>query len=665
MSLLTPDLTGKNAACRKTNDARMVIKQDQVIEFHDTVFADSIEMVLVANLPVTKYLVRGVDWEIRDSDIDYDAMSDMRLREPQFTSLLVKSITMTYTYVADYKISMDYQTLYQLPSSIALHEYPSKVEFTPEAWIEVLESVKRHELLLAPIQDIHASGILKQPMLLEPDPNQERSANIIVDEVYEINVPNKVFVIHPIHGAFFRDSVSIKSIELSLDGGFTVRDTLVEGTDYIIYGFDSNKTSNTLNSSGVYKYILFTSPIVGNVAISYHAYGGDPSLYDIKAHNESLNNLTTYILDSQLLTAETVANAPVVINMINKLTSLEEEMRILARQGRPNYGDTTSGNTLIKKIVSPDSETHWWTIAELYKVAGSEEVFVSGTMKLNIATLYTKYNFTAYVSVNLDNTVTNANGITFEVCDPLKVTCPSSQCPIGYVPYMDYPQLERLLRPQFRIIWNKNSQSQSGVLLQIGLQLHNLHETIAVEDVSGKESCWKLIPSPAEETYPEEINIQLPNPAHIWNIDDNPDSRQETYLIPLVDGNVVWLGTEPLNRPQSGEKANVQLLHLLDDKVDISKVRRIRFDLEETGTALSGTISTNVTNRFPIFMDLIPGSEDAMGYSTFYYNGKPAYLIGRIRRNPATEEIEISYTANVTAGLSSNRLDIRHVVIYT
>lgn len=652
MSLLTPDLTGSNTACRKTNDARMVIKQDQVIEFHDSVFADSIEMILVANLNVTKTLVRDLDWTIRDSDIDYEAMSAMRLREPTFTATLCKSLTMIKTYASDYKISMDYQTLYPLPSSLALQNYPDKVEFTPEAWIEVVELVKRHDLLLAPIQDIHADGIIKQPMMLEPDPNQERSANDIINEIYEINVPNKISVIHPIHGAFFKDTLSVVTCDVSADGGVSYHDTLVEGTDYIVYGFDSYKTANTLNTSGVYKFILFTTALVGSVAISYHAYGGDPTLYDIKAHDESINNLTTYILDSQLLTAETVANAPVVINMINKLTSLEEEMRILARQGRPNYGDVTNGTTLLKKIASPDTEFHWWTIAELYKVSGSEEVFVSGTMKLNISTLLSKFNFTAYVSVNLDNTVTTSDGIVLEACDTLKVTCPSSQCPIGYVPYIDYSQLSTIIRPQFRIIWNKNSQSNSGVYLQLGMPLYNLQETVAVEDVSGNESCWKLIPSPEKAVLPEDDLISLPNTNHTWSI-DNIDSQQETYLIPLVDGNIIWAGTETLNRPQSGRK-DVSLIHFLENNVDISRIRRMRFDLEEVGA-----------NKFPVFMDVIPGSDDLLGSTSFYYNGKPAYMTGRIRRNPATNEIELTIGVDITAGLSSNELDLRHVVIYT
>ena len=634
MSLLTPDLTGKNLNCRVENDQRIVIVQDQVIEFHDSVFADSIEMVLIGT--VTKPLVKDLDWAILDGDIDYEAMAAMRLREPTFSSVLVKSVTMIKTYVADYKIALVYQKLYPLPSSLALQNAPEKVEFTPEAWLDLLETVKRHDLLLAPISDVHSETFIKNPKLLEPDPNQEREANKIIDEVYSLNVPNKVAVIHPINGAFFKDSLSIKRTDLD------VGNELVYGEDYIVYGYDSYKTANTLNTSGVYKFISFLKPFVCDVSISYHAYGGDPTLYDIKAHDESINNIVEYILNAQLLTAETVQNAPVIINMINKLSALEEEMRRLANQGRPTYGDATNGTTLLKKISSVDTNFHWWTIAELYKVSGSDEVFISGTLRINVQTLLTKFAFTAYVTVNLDNPI-----------DQLKVTVPSSLTPLGYIPYNDYSELDQIIRPQFRIIWNQNAVQNSGIYLQIGMALKTTAtETIAVEDVSGLESCWKIIPSPEEAVLPEDDMLTLPSQNHIWST-ENPDSRQESYLIPLRDGNIIWAGTEALNRPTTGIK-HLELVHFLENEVDISRVRQIRFDLEEVGA-----------NKFPVYINVNPGTEDLMGSTSFSYNGKAAYLIGRLRRNPVSEEIELIVDADITAGLASTQLNLRHVIIYT
>lgn len=635
MSLVTPDLTGSHIACRVDNDQRLIIKDSQLIEFHDSVFADSIEVVLVGSL--TQPLVKDLDWSIEESDIDYEAMAAMRLREPDFTSILVKSITMIKTYVADYKISLAYQKLYPVPSTLALQNKPVKVEFTPEVLWDMLETIKRHDLLLAPITDVHGQPVLKNPMLLEPDPKQERNENMIVNEVYSINVPNRVAVIHPINGAFFKDSLTITREDVNPN------DPLVYGEDYIVYGYDSYKTANTINSSGVYKFICFLKPFVCNMVISYHAYGGDPTLYDVKAHEENINNIVEYIINAQLLTADTVQNAPVIVNMLLKLSSLEEEMRRLAQSGRPSYGDATHGTTLLKKITSTDTKFHWWTIAELYKVAGSDDVFVSDTMVINVQTLITKYAFTAYVNVNLDNPVTKLN-----------VTCPSSLHMLGYTPYKDYSELDELTHPQFRIIWNQNAVQGSGIYLQLGMALKKAAtETICIEDVSGLESCWKLIPSPDEAVRPEDTTLTLPSNNHIWSV-ENPDSRQETYLVPLQDGSIIWAGTEALNRPTSGRK-DISLVHFLEESVDISRIKKMRFDMEEVGA-----------NKFPVFIDMgSDGTEDMVGNTSFYYNGRPAYIIGHLRRNPVSREIELVVGVDITAGLASTQLNLRHVVVYS
>lgn len=633
MSLLTPDLTGSNPLCKIENDHRYIILDNQTIEFHDSVFAKDIEVYLLGT--ITKPLIKDTDWSITEADKDYEAMSAMRLREKTFTEILVKSITIIKPHVADYEISLSYQRLYPVASSIALQEYPDKVDFTPEAWYDALEMLKRHDLLLAPIHDIHAISP-HSPILLEPDPNKELVANKIVGEIYTINVPNKIAVIHPANGAFFKDSVSIIRDDTKAE--------LIEGEDYIVYGYDSAKTRLTSNKSGVYKFIGFEKPFVCDVIVSYHAYGGDPTLSDIKAHDETINNIIEYITNSQLLTSETVKNAPVITNIVNKLVALEENMRKLAQSGRPNYGDVTTGTSLLKKIAAPDQEFHWWTIAELYKVSGSpapDEVFISDTAVFSIQTLYTKFAFTAYINVNLDNPV-----------NVFDVKVPTSLYPLGYIPYEDYTNLEFITRPQFRIIWNANTVQGSGIYLQIGMQLKTVAtETIVVEDMSGHESCWKLIPEVDTAVLPEDTLITLPSGNHVWD-KNNSDSRLSTYLIPLTEGHIVWAGSEVLNRP-SGRKI-ITLTHFLEDNVDLTRIKKIRYDMEEEDA-----------NRFPVYIEVNSRTNDLLGTQTFYYNGKPAYMNGRIRRNPQNNKIEIMLDIDVTAGLASTQLNLRQVVIYT
>lgn len=636
MSYLTPDLTGKNILYKVENDRRLVIVNNQSIDFHDSIFLNSIEIQListVANSATPIHLVQGLDWSITASDIDYEAMAAMRLREKTFKETLVHSLTIIKPHVADYTININYQKLYAVTSEIVLQSSPKKMNINPEVLYEMIEMVRRHELLLAPISNVHSITI-KKPRLLEPDPHKENLDNVITEETYSLNVPSNVCVVHPVCGPFFKDSISIKRLDIDA--------LLVEGTDYVIYGLDFAKTKNTTNTSGIYKFILFVKPFVCDVSIDYHAYGGDPTLDDLKAHDEAINNILAYIKDAQLLTAETVKNVPLVIEIINRVVGLEEFMRRLATEGRPTYGDVSSGGSLLLKVASPDTKFHWWTIAELYQIAGSTDVFVSGIMKMNVQTLLTKFSFSSYVNVDLNNPV-----------NPLEVKVPTSLYPIGYVPYEDYSDLDNILRPQFRIIWNANTRNGSGIYLQIGMTLKTVvEETIVVEDVSGAESCWKRIPSSITAVLPQDTLITLPDGNSVWDI-DNIDSKQESYLIPLTEGHIVWAGTEQLNRPNSGRK-NIRLVHFLEKNTDISRVRKIRCDLEELNA-----------NKFPIYFDVISGSQDLLGVTAFNYNGKAVFMNVRMLRNTISKEIELTVDIDVTAGLSSNELNLRQVIIYT
>ena len=282
MSYLTPDLTGTLDNYKIINDKRYIISPNQIVEFYDTVFLDSIEIVLEGTISVP--LVQGYDWEVYD--VDYNAIGAMMLASPSFDKTLVKSIRMIKPHNANYKINMSYQKLYPVTSSVALEQTPAKIELTPELIYDLLESVKRHEALLAPIQDIHALNAT-QAKLLEPDPHKENEHNFIEEEIFSVNVPGNVAVIHPRYGSFFKDSLTVK---------YTVTDTvLVEGEDYEVYGLDYSKTKNTSNTSGVYKFILITKAYVGDISISYHAYGGDPALEDLRTHDQTINNIIYYL----------------------------------------------------------------------------------------------------------------------------------------------------------------------------------------------------------------------------------------------------------------------------------------------------------------------------------------------------------------------------------
>lgn len=628
---LIPDLTGQSELCKVENDVRLIIAADQKLEFHTPVFADTLNIIQIGTTNVT--FIRGVDWNYGPSDYDVTAMSEMQMKDDTFDKILLKSIVILNPFVSlKYKVSLSYQKLYPVPSKVARDPAGETLNVTGELILDMLESIRRHELLLAPVKDVH--GIApNNPLMLEIDTTMGRAENFIVKERHQVNVPANLEHIHPIAGSFYKEKF------VAYNG--TTGQTLTEGEDYVFWGANLPKTAMAQTPSPVYDFILLKKPFVGPIDITYHAFGGDPTIHDVRTLSESINNIMNYLVENQLLTPQTIGNVQPLILIRNKISELEEKMRRLASEGRPSYGDVSHGRCLKKRIAADDTNLHWWTIAELYKVEGSEEIFVSDTAKLRISTLLTKFAFDVIVNVNTTNELNKLN-----------VNCISATYPKGYIPFVDYSEMENIIRPQFRIIWNENTVQGSGIYLQIGLRLKTVREeTIAVEDWSGGESCWKLIPDPVEAVLPEDNTITLPSKNHIWDT-INPDSRQVSYLVPFQDGHLIWAGSEALNRPESGWK-NFTLVHTLEDDTDIRNIRQIRIDLEEVGSTV-----------FPITLDVIPGSEKLTGTAAFTYNGKPAYINAVLNRNPVTKKIELSVNADISAGPTSTRLNMRHVLIF-
>lgn len=625
------DLTGQNVLYKTDNDIRLIITADQKIEFSRPVYADSIQMTLLGT--INRTMLVNVDWAVAADDIDYSSMAEMQLIDDTFDKILVKSITIIKPYAGyKYKIGMVYQSNLPVISKIVLDPTKERLDVSPELILDMVETIRRHELLLAPVKDIHTI-VETNPLLLEVDLTMENTSNFIQNEIHLVNVPEGISSIHPIGGAYYGDSLKVYSNSTGA--------LLVEGEDYVKFGSNLHKTKLCSVTSGVYEFILLKKAFVGEVKIDYHAFGGDPTLNDIRALYENQDNMLDYLVNAEIMTASTVGDAPSIVLMRNKILQLEEEMRRLIATGRPSYGDMSNGRCLKKRIAADDTALHWWTIAKLFKVEGSDQVVLSDTMKLRFTSLLTQFAFDAIVNVNITNPTNKLN-----------VTCLSATYPKGYVPFEDYSELENIIRPQFRIIWNENTVEGSGIYLQVGLRLKTVREeTIAVEDWSGNESCWILIPDPEVSVLPEDDTLTLPSGNHVWDT-MNPDSRQVSYMTPFPDGHIVWAGSEALNRPNSGWK-NFTLVHLLEDDTDIKNIRKIRIDLEEVGA-----------NNFPITLDVVPGSENLVGSGAFTYNGKPAYINAMLTRNQVTKKLELSVNADITAGPTSNQLNMRHVLIF-
>lgn len=641
MSYFIEDLTGENPAYRETTLKRRVLIPEQHVQFFTPVYLDTIQVVMEGT--VTTPLVYGIDFIAREEDYDYDAMGRGQLLDREFDKKLVKSITMIKPFVDPYTVNFVYQQLYPKTIDYILQNPNRDIEITPEVLWDMMQSIKALKMAISPVDDYHSEAD-RQPMLLPPDPDKIYPGNIIDGELHAIDTSASKYLIFPLGGAFFRDS--FKMVRGRVE---SVEDTIAtdpirafkEGEDYVIVGVDEWGTKHTSNPSGVYQLVVMKRAYVGDVTITYHAYGGIPTIYDVRANRETIRNMYEYLRDAQILTATTLGNVPLMTEFRARLKALEDGMRKFAKEGQPSYGDCTDGKSILKRIAAPDTEFHWWTIAELFKVAGSDTVFAADMGHFQIQTQYTKMMLDVIVAADITR---NANR--------LSVTTNSALIPQSYTPFGEAEDLNKVLRPQLRIIWNENSIEGSGIYLQLGMRLKGTaEESVVVADLSGMESCWKLINIPETvATLPEDDNITLPSENALWSI-DNPDSREESHLIPLNEGHVIWSGMEPLNRPTSGLKT-FTLEHFLEPEVDLSKLKTIEFWLEESES-----------NRFIVKLPLCGDNYSLTAVGTFTYANKGASVVYRAMRNEQTNVVTMTLAAEITAGINSNKLSLRHVLV--
>lgn len=635
MSYQIPDLTGTNPSYYVGNAKYRVVAPNQKIELHDAVYADSLVISLEGTTITSSGFAKDLDWTINETDIDYTLMGQLQRLDSDFDKIVVKSITVVRPFSIPYNLNFAYQKVY--PSEIAyIRNNPTKnVNFTPDVLGYMLGSLANLEMATAPIKDVTAATT-KKPLLLEPDPDMQRPENFIAEESWNVDVPNSVSMIHPIAGAYFRNSLTVAySNILDVHGE---KQKLVEGTDYIVTGLDYWKTKHTSNPSGVYSFIVITTAYVGELTISYHAYGGEATVYDVRALAETCASFYKYVTDAQLLTESTLGATGPFMGLVDRVTTLETTMRRLATEGRPTYAEDQ--RSLLKRIQSPDTEFHWWTIGELYKVAGSDTVFTSEIAHIQIQTLYTKFLIDAFISIDLTNDYAK-----------FRVDTTTALGPMGYIPYKDDSELESVIRPQFRIVWNANTRESSGIYLQLGMRLKTVaNETVAVADLSGVESCFKLSKEIPDYTLPEDDTLLLPSGNHLWD-SMNPDSRQNSQLIPMKYGHVIWAGSTPMNRPESGWR-EINLVHFLEKEVDINKISTVTCFLEEDSS-----------NRFSVVVPCVSVENVLTGVATFSYANKAASIVFRGSRDPATDEIIAVVQTEITAGLSSNPLYLRYVVV--
>ena len=625
------DLTGKHQNYAESNRVWRVFKYNQLINFEATVFAESLKIYLISSGVKSQLLTRGTDFDVPEifiSSCDND-VSQAKLIDGLFDKELISGIRMLrgIDNGSTITIAVAYQRLYpnQLRTAY-FHNEPFNL--TPELAYDMVKSIETLKLLVSRVNDV-GSLTTDQALLLEMDETKTNTNNYIENEEHLLNVPGGRFMIHPRGGSFYSDSVTIVHPSTG--------QTLIPGKDYFVVGMDEPKTKATSHIAPVYNFLLIVAPIADEVEISYHAFGGDPTLDNYRQLLKNMNNVIQYLNDANSLTSDSLGGTEVMMALFERVELLEAKMRRL--EGTPSYGDITSGKCILMKLFSDTPGLHWYTIAKLYTIGGSTAPCTADTFIFRLQSKLSHFQFTAAASVDLSN---------IEI-DRFNLNVISDNYPKGYVPFTDYSKIDEIIRPQMRVVWI-DGETVSGAYLQLGFELKGMmEETISIEDVSGHESCWQLVDEISLATTPTDINFPLPNGTS-WS-PLLPAARSESMLIPFSRGHLAWSGVHPLNRPESGWQSFTIKDHYLDQSTDIRRIKKLRLNIEE-----------KFGLQFPVDIALNSGTNHLKGHATFTHQEKPVYINAEVFYED--EKIVFRLNFDVVAGVESDELDLRDMSVF-
>ena len=627
MTCYPPDLTGQNPKYKVMDETIVIFRSTQKIEFNTPVFLDSITITDMDVPPPRPVLQKGNAWSSDSDDVDVTTLSNILVNNPEFDKTLVKSITFTRTKNEAQTIQLKYQQLFPTSSFFAQNEQDC-VDFTPEMLTDMLCRLNWVERQAKTIGGVESDPLSPIPKLLDEDPHKENCDNVQT-ETHFINVFEGKNIIKPSTGAFFRDSVVVR---------IPNHCTLTAGEDYVVYHTNIPKTKSSCNTSGVYEYILVTYSFAGEVEVTTHAYGGEVTADSFKALSDAVTSLARFLKDEPPVTPGSLSQVSAFKTLDARVTCLEEDMRSLVKTGRPTFGDANPLGAVatIFKAQASDTNMHWWSIATLYKVDGSDDIIRADRARYRFRMVESKIAMDVILHVDM------------RLKNPFQLETVGILTDSNTINQFDENMPAALnVIPHFRIIWNDDLSVFSGVILQMGMAFPSFIETVAIEDFSGSESCWKVVSPENEPVTPIDTTIPLPDGASVWD-ENNSASRQRVALLPYPDGYVIWQGVEDISPGSS-----VTVTTNLQKTFHAEKARQLSFVIDVDGTPVyaegyfmvadTGDLAFTIPN-VPIKNDLIVGFRGTM-------------------TKTANNEFELTVTPVYTDTFSGN-ISLRQVRLY-
>ena len=630
-----PDITGRNPKYLQTNLPYYVYQVGMKLHFKNSpVFVSSIIIALTDG--TSRRLVKDTDWEVRDDDIDQYAMQQAFLENNGFAETLVKSVTIKSALALKQRVAVTIQQFY-LTNPGMTYDDGQPFEFTPDNLKSLISGLADVRQQIARVQS-PVSPNDNAPALLPFDINGTLDSNKIVGEIIPVNTVSGAKVIRLSQGAYFADSLTLRFNGVPLD----------PTKDYLPI-VNSSLTAQTTNKSGIYHHILINGSFAGNIVADYRAVGGEVQLRDIAAIYENMLAIKNYLNDGIFVTSDTITETPAFRSTDARLLLLEDNVRRLL-SGTPTYNDASPGIAVTRPIQAPDSDIHWYTIAKLYKVQGSNDIINADQFKARVYLPSSKIALAFTLDFNMDQTRAPASFRTDAlIFDP------------GYKLFSDIsvaaPQW-----PLVRVVWNNAAQSFSGAYIQFGVPLPSLSDRMVVENMSSNESCWIMSRdneylngnTAVPVSSPQDSGFVLPDGASIWAAASNV-SFSETFVPTYENGYLAYAGSAVQLTALSTINSTASSFNIVLPKV---------FPIQKIRTLVVTMLSADSSQVYDVNIPLT-GSTDTKrtGRATFVDTGFEAMsmmaTVTRDNQNNITISLNISEIANqLTTGTASPKTDV-------
>ena len=481
---------------------------------------------------------------------------------------------------------------------------------------ELVENVNFLVLTRDPLNSITSTTINNISVLAE-DLTGMLLANRVYNEQHEVNVPGNKLFIRPGAGSFYTHDLIIVNPSTG--------NSLIRGVDYEIVGINRPKTRVTEHTSAVYEYIKLLQPYVGILNVSYRAFGGEVSVKDINAIKDVIADLVRMMADGLFLTADTLPYSLPIIQILERLATLEDHVHHYV--------------TAHHRYVADSTGKHWFTIAELHLDDWTPDVITAAQIQLALKSPSRRWAYEAMISVNLTREHERA-----------RVNVISSLDKHNHFSIGEYTNIDERNIPEIRIVWNDDAGDLSGGQIQIGMHMEaGQHELLSVYDKSGNGSDIVVRPNIAGTDIVYDDSIRLPDNS-LWVSTDTIAEEARALICP-EEGYLIWGGAMPATLMTEWTEMN-NTIRLDDFKIaNIKKTTFYYYDRIEDRMILS-SIEHQWDDRNVIHDTSIFFAQDLCGVQYKLYDGG---------FNNARLELKHTLGSNSE---DNDRFDLRQIVVH-